>query len=80
MSIKNSNDIIGNRTQFSPACSEVPQPSALPRKGKSEGKCKSKVKGKSRGKGECKNKGVPMYARVAYTSIRTRFIAPSFLQ
>jgi hypothetical protein len=70
MSIKNSIDIIGNRTQDRPACSAVPQPTALPLKGK--------CKGKSRGKGKCKNIGVPVYARVAYR--KTRFIAPSFLK
>jgi len=31
MSIKNSNDTIGNRTRDLPACSAVPQPTALPR-------------------------------------------------
>ena len=30
MSMKNSNDTIGNRTRDLPACSAVPQPSALP--------------------------------------------------
>jgi hypothetical protein len=30
MSMKNSNDIIGNRTRDLPACSAVPQPTALP--------------------------------------------------
>ena len=29
--MKNSNDIIGNRTRDLPACSAVPQPTALPR-------------------------------------------------
>jgi len=32
MAIKNSNDTIGNRTRDLPACSTVPQPTALPRK------------------------------------------------
>jgi hypothetical protein len=31
MSIKNSNDIIGNRTRDFPTCSAVPQPTAPPR-------------------------------------------------
>jgi len=31
MSMKNSNDTIGNRTRDLPACSAVPQPTALPR-------------------------------------------------
>jgi len=31
MSMKNSNDTIGNRTRNLPACSAVPQPSAPPR-------------------------------------------------
>ena len=31
MSIKNSNDTIGNRTRDLPACSAVPQPTAPPR-------------------------------------------------
>jgi len=31
MSMKNSNDIIGNRTGNLPACSAVPQPTAPPR-------------------------------------------------
>ena len=31
MSIKNSNDTIGNRTRDLPTCSAVPQPTALPR-------------------------------------------------
>jgi len=31
MSVKNSNDTIGNRTRDLPACSAVPQPTALPR-------------------------------------------------
>jgi hypothetical protein len=31
MSMKNSNDTTGNRTRFLPACSAVPQPTALPR-------------------------------------------------
>jgi len=31
MSIKNSNDTIGNRTRYLPACSAVPQPTAPPR-------------------------------------------------
>jgi hypothetical protein len=31
MSLKNSNDIIGNQTRDLPACSAVPQPTALPR-------------------------------------------------
>jgi len=31
MSVKNSNDIIGNRTRNLPACSAVPQPTAPPR-------------------------------------------------
>jgi len=30
MSLKNSNDNIGNRTRDLPACSAVPQPTALP--------------------------------------------------
>jgi hypothetical protein len=30
MSIKNPNDTIGNRTRELPACSAVPQPTALP--------------------------------------------------
>ena len=29
--MKNSNDTIGNRTRDLPACSAVPQPTALPR-------------------------------------------------
>jgi hypothetical protein len=32
MSMKNSNDTIGNRTRDFPACSAVPQPTASPRK------------------------------------------------
>jgi hypothetical protein len=32
MSMKNSNDIIGNRTRDFPTCSAVPQPTAPPRK------------------------------------------------
>jgi len=31
MSMKNSNDTIGNRTRDLPACNAVPQPTALPR-------------------------------------------------
>ena len=31
MSMKNSNDTIGNRTRSLPTCSAVPQPTALPR-------------------------------------------------
>jgi hypothetical protein len=31
MSMKNSSDIIGNRTRDFPTCSAVPQPTALPR-------------------------------------------------
>jgi len=31
MSIKNSNDTIGNRARDLPTCSAVPQPTALPR-------------------------------------------------
>jgi len=31
MSLKNSNDTIGNRTRDIPACSAVPQPAAPPR-------------------------------------------------
>jgi hypothetical protein len=31
MSMKNSNDTIGNRTRELPTCSAVPQPTALPR-------------------------------------------------
>jgi hypothetical protein len=31
MSMKKSNDTIGNRTRDLPACSAVPQPNALPR-------------------------------------------------
>jgi len=31
MSMKNSNDTIGNRTRDLPACSAVPQPTAPPR-------------------------------------------------
>ena len=31
MSIKNSNDTIGNRTRYLPSCSAVPQPTAPPR-------------------------------------------------
>ena len=31
MSIKNFNDTIGNRTRDLPACTAVPQPTALPR-------------------------------------------------
>ena len=31
MSVKNSNDTIGNRTRDLPTCSAVPQPTALPR-------------------------------------------------
>jgi hypothetical protein len=31
MSMKNSNDTIGNRTRDLPACSAMPQPTALPR-------------------------------------------------
>jgi len=31
MSMKNSNDTIGNRTRDLPTCSTVPQPTALPR-------------------------------------------------
>jgi hypothetical protein len=31
MSVKNSNDTIGNRTRDLPACSAVPQPTAPPR-------------------------------------------------
>ena len=31
MSMKKSNDTIGNRTRDLPACSAVPQPTALPR-------------------------------------------------
>jgi len=31
MSMKNSNDTIGNRTRDPPACSAVPQPTAPPR-------------------------------------------------
>jgi hypothetical protein len=31
MSMKNSNDIIGNRTSDLPACSAVPQPTTPPR-------------------------------------------------
>jgi len=31
MSMKNSNDTIGNRTRDLPTCSAVPQPTALPR-------------------------------------------------
>jgi len=31
MSMKNSNDAIGNRTHNLPTCSAVPQPTALPR-------------------------------------------------
>jgi hypothetical protein len=31
MSMKNSNDTIGNRTRDLPACSAVPQPTATPR-------------------------------------------------
>ena len=31
MSVKNSNDTIGNRTHDFPTCSVVPQPTALPR-------------------------------------------------
>jgi hypothetical protein len=52
----------------------VPQPTALPRKGK----CKCKGKGENKGKGKCKNKGVPVYARVAYRE--TSFRAYSFLK
>jgi hypothetical protein len=32
MSMKNSNDLIGNRTRDHPACSTVPQPTAPPPK------------------------------------------------
>jgi len=66
--MKNSNDIIGNRTQDRPACSAVSQST---RKGKYKGK--GKGKGESKGKGKCKT----VYARVAYR--KTRFIAHSFL-
>jgi hypothetical protein len=31
MSMKNSNDTIGNRIRYLPACSAVPQPTAPPR-------------------------------------------------
>ena len=31
MSLKNSSDVIGNRTRYLPACSAVPQPTAPPR-------------------------------------------------
>jgi hypothetical protein len=31
MSIEKSNDLIGNRTRYLPACSTVPQPTTLPR-------------------------------------------------
>ena len=34
MSMKNSNDTIGNRTRDLPACSAMPQLTALPRRGK----------------------------------------------
>jgi hypothetical protein len=34
MSMKNSNDIIGNQTRNLPACSAVPQPTAPPRETK----------------------------------------------
>jgi hypothetical protein len=66
MSMKNSIDIIGNRKHNRPACSAVPQPTALSHKGK------VKDKGKS------KNKGSPGYASVA--NRKTRIIAHLFLQ
>jgi len=78
MSMKNSNDIIGNRTQGRPACSAVPQPIALPRKSKCKGKGEGEGKGKGKGKGKCKTKDVPLYSRVAYR--KTRFMAHSFLK
>ena len=37
MSMKNSNDTIGNRTRDLPVCSAVPQPTALRRASESEG-------------------------------------------
>jgi hypothetical protein len=39
MSMKNSNDTIGNRTRDFPACSAVPQPTALPRASNDGGGC-----------------------------------------
>jgi hypothetical protein len=76
MSMKNSNEIIGNRKQGRPACTAVPQTTELPHKGK----CKSigKAKGKSKGKNKYQNQDVPVYTRVAYR--KTRFIAHSFLK
>jgi hypothetical protein len=38
--MKNSNDIIGNRTRDLPACSAVPQPTALPRAPPTKGESK----------------------------------------
>ena len=44
MSMKNSNDTIGNRTRDLPACSAVPQPTATPRApGAESGKNKKSI-------------------------------------
>ena len=64
MSIKNSNETIGNQTRDLPGCSAVPRPTAPPRASIIISTTMKLIRYLSKGKGKGKGKVTPLQARL----------------